>query len=369
MNTDKLKTYFLHNRIIWLILPICGLLCVMVYANIDNKDAEIVNQIPEVPIAKNDSAKIDIFNDKVNAADSSANKNKVEPLNAKKEDNYSFGKQKDSLKNLKNEVAKEIIQPKPERNRRNYDEGVYQPDNSDRERFAELEMIKKEAKQKRVADLLEKLLKTKEEEKLKELAKKPQKVTDNTSISSIEYENTNPGINTFHGLYTQDKQKSIDKQIGDEFANFRAVVHANQEIISGGRVQIRLLESLVIKDKTIPKGTIIYSIANFGNERVQLKISSIFYQEIIYPIELEAFDMDGMPGLFVPNILEATALKEAGGSTFSALNVPVSASNSFGAALGNTAVNSVSQTGKQYLANKVRVQKAILKSNYYIYLK
>ena len=151
--------------------------------------------------------------------------------------------------------------PKPERNRRNYDEGVYQPDYSDRERFAELEMIKKEAKQKRVADLLEKLLKTKEEDKLKELAKKPQKVADNNSISTIEYENTNSGINTFHGLYSQDKQKSIDKQIGDEFANFRAVVHANQEIISGGRVQIRLLESLIIKGKTIPKGTIIYGVA------------------------------------------------------------------------------------------------------------
>ena len=79
--------------------------------------------------------------------------------------------------------------------------------------------------------------------------------------------------------------------------------------------------------------------------------------------------MDGMPGLFVPNILEAIALKEAGGNTFSALKVPVGASNSFGAALGNTAVNSVSQTGKQYLTNKMRVQKAMLKSNYYIYLK
>jgi conjugative transposon TraM protein len=369
MNTDRLKSYFLHKNIIWLILPICGLLCFMVYANIDKKDAEIVNQIPEVPNAKNDSAKLDIFKDKVNSVDSSASKNKVMPLDAKKADNYSFGKSKDSIKTNINDVAKDIGQLKSERNHRRSNAEIYQPDNSDRDRFAELEMLKKEAKQKLVADLLEKLLKTKEEEKQKELAKKPQKVKDNNAISGIEYENTNPGINTFHGLYSQYKQKLIDKQIGEEFTNFRAVIHANQEIISGGRLQIRLLEALTIKGKTIPKGTIIYGIANFGNERVHIKITSIFYQETIYPIELEAFDMDGMLGLFVPNILEANALKEASGSTFSALNVPVGANNSFGAALGNIAINSVSQTGKQYLANKVRAQKAVLKSNYFIYLK
>lgn len=372
MNLDKFGNYFRDKKIIWLLLPLAVLLTLIVYSNGSDVEADIDNKIPEIPLARNDSASIDKFAGQVASSDSGLIKNNLKVIDSA---TNALKFPKDSVRNtgtiVNSNTLKEDIETKSAPNTRSsrIAEDIYQDDYSDKSRLAELEAIKREKKQERIAFLLEKLNKEKEEKKQKEAEKKPKKLINGEIVSTVDYENTSPGSNRFHTLYSTEREKIVDSKVAEELSNFRGMIHANQEILNGGRVQIRLLESLVVKGKTIPKGTIVYGIASFGNERVSINVSSIFYQETIFPIKLDVFDMDGMSGIFVPNIVEVQAIKEATGTALSGVNVPISSGDSFGKNLGAVAANTAGQSGKQYLNAKVRTQKAYLKSNYFIYLK
>jgi conjugative transposon TraM protein len=87
----------------------------------------------------------------------------------------------------------------------------------------------------------------------------------------------------------------------------RAIVDQNITGYSGSRLRIRLLDDVNVGKFLIRKGTYLYAqISGFTSQRVNLTISSIFYNNNILPIKLEVYDNDGLPGLYVP----ASAFRE-----------------------------------------------------------
>jgi conjugative transposon TraM protein len=198
---------------------------------------------------------------------------------------------------------------------------------------------------------------------------KPSKDQKSPLINLISNENSSE-VNSFNGLQSQEKQRKIDESFAKEFANIRAVIHSQTTILNGGRLQIRTLEPVMIKDKLIPKGTIMYGIANFASQRVKLSITSMVVDGLIVPVRLAAYDMDGMEGLFVENIIALDAIKQGSNQAIQGINLPISgAVSSVGTAIGLSALSASTQGVKGYASKKITQQKATLKSNYYMFLK
>jgi conjugative transposon TraM protein len=198
---------------------------------------------------------------------------------------------------------------------------------------------------------------------------KPSKDQKSPLINLISNENSSE-VNSFNGLQSQEKQRKIDESFAKEFANIRAVIHSQTTILNGGRLQIRTLEPVMIKDKLIPKGTIMYGIANFASQRVKLSITSMVVDGLIVPVRLAAYDMDGMEGLFVENIIALDAIKQGSNQAIQGINLPIAgAVSSVGTAIGLSALSASTQGVKGYASKKITQQKATLKSNYYMFLK
>ena len=66
-----------------------------------------------------------------------------------------------------------------------------------------------------------------------------------------------------------------------------------------------------IDDTVIPRNTPLYGLATISGMRLQVMVSSVEYGGRIFAVEAAAYDLDGQPGLNVPNSRERTALKEA----------------------------------------------------------
>lgn len=176
--------------------------------------------------------------------------------------------------------------------------------------------------------------------------------------------------NGFYGLFSQESRQESESR--DEAINgtFRAVINQNQTVVSGGRVQLRLLEDMTIQDVLIPRGTLLYGVSNFGAERVGVQITSVQLRNRIYPIRLSVHDMDGLPGIYVPNVIAVQEGRLATAQAIGGVNIntPTTGNN-----LGQAAAASAAQAGVRGVQNlfqrKARLQKAALKGNYYVLLR
>ncbi len=85
-------------------------------------------------------------------------------------------------------------------------------------------------------------------------------------------------------------------------AFIQAMVEESLTGFNGSRVTIRLETAIHVGTIQVEKGTRLYAIiSSFSAQRVNLSISSIFYQGEILPVNLEVYDLDGLKGIYVPS--------------------------------------------------------------------
>ena len=90
----------------------------------------------------------------------------------------------------------------------------------------------------------------------------------------------------------------------------QAVVHQDQDIISGSVIKIRLLDTVNANGLLIPRNEFIYGIASLDNERLKIEIASLRYRNSIIPVALSVYDLDGLEGLYIPGAITRDASKK-----------------------------------------------------------
>ena len=195
-----------------------------------------------------------------------------------------------------------------------------------------------------------------------------------TSLNGRDY----TGRNSFFGLYTEDARKAQQRLLDAEVGTIRAMVYGDQEITNtGSRIKIRLLEPLYIRGIVIPANTLLYGMGQFSSQRINLLIRSIQYQNRLFPTNIQVYDMDGMAGLYVPNMTNLDLAKQTaaqiaqsggGGGLGGGLYVNTSPQAVLASA-GLQAGQQITQGIKQGLARKAQMQRAYLKNNYYVLLR
>ena len=148
----------------------------------------------------------------------------------------------------------------------------------------------------------------------------------------------------------------------------RACVAATQVIRAGSTVQLRLLEPVRIDGVIIPRNTPLYGLATISGMRLQIVVSSVEYGGRIFAVEASAYDLDGQPGLNVPNSRERTALKDALASVGQTAGTSVSVTHSAGQQVLSELARGGLQASSQYVAEKLREVKITLKANHQLLL-
>lgn len=98
-----------------------------------------------------------------------------------------------------------------------------------------------------------------------------------------------------------------------------ASVYGKQVIMSGQQVRLRLEEPMIVGTQVLLPGSILTGTGTVGVDRLYISITSIEYNQVLTTVSLEAYDLDGQRGIFVPGSLEQEALREFGREMASSL--------------------------------------------------
>lgn len=110
------------------------------------------------------------------------------------------------------------------------------------------------------------------------------------------------------GFYSYSDEKEL---LPDEQPSIEAIVAANQVIVNGAVVKFRLVNALYLNGQLIPPHTLVSGIAALNGERLTVEIQSIRCGKSIYAVKLEVFDMDGLPGIYIPGTIDRDVAKES----------------------------------------------------------
>lgn len=118
---------------------------------------------------------------------------------------------------------------------------------------------------------------------------------------------------------------------------FRCMFVRDQKITSGQRVTLRLLEDYVEGGVRIPANTHLAAICKIG-DRLELQVRSLEMNGRIIPLALDAYDTDGLQGIYCPETSAAKSRQRASQDAIS------TAGTTFGGLVGDLA-STVLRTG------------------------
>lgn len=145
-----------------------------------------------------------------------------------------------------------------------------------------------------------------------------------------------------------------------------AAIDENVTGFAGSRLRLKLLEDILAGNSLVKKGTYLYAlVSGFSGQRVTLTISSIFSGGKILPVKLELYDLDGLPGLYVPSSTFRDFTKDLGSNSVQGVSLD---GGSGGSQFLMSSAGKLFQSTSSAIAELIRKNKAKFKYNSYIYL-
>ena len=141
---------------------------------------------------------------------------------------------------------------------------------------------------------------------------------------------------------------------------FRCMFVRDQKLTSGQRVTLRLLEDYNADGIRIPANTHLAAICKIG-DRLELQVRSLEMNGRIIPLALDAYDTDGLQGIYCP---ETSSAKNSRTATNDAIST---AGTTFGGLVGDIA-STVIRTGATIAKSATGEMSVSVVSGYEFYL-
>ncbi len=141
---------------------------------------------------------------------------------------------------------------------------------------------------------------------------------------------------------------------------FKCMFVRDQRITSGQRVTLRLLEDYNQDGVRIPANTHLAAICKIG-DRLELQVRSLEMNGRIIPLALDAYDTDGLQGIYCPETSASKGAKQAGNDAIS------TAGTTFGGLVGDLA-STVIRTGASIARSASGEVSVCVVSGYEFYL-
>lgn len=153
------------------------------------------------------------------------------------------------------------------------------------------------------------------------------------------------------------------EQIPDENA-IEAIVPENINLQNGAVLKLRLENDIYINGVLIPRNTIVSGIVTLENERLQVDITNIRYNHSLFAVKLEVFDLDGLPGIYIPGAISRDAAKQSADNSLQLMEL-TTLEPSLKAQAAAAGINTV----KSLLTRKVKQVKVMVKAGYKVLLR
>jgi conjugative transposon TraM protein len=218
---------------------------------------------------------------------------------------------------------------------------------------------------KQMDDMLSKILDIQHPERVKERIKERSlqqkdkafvvcKLPALTTISLLDTEKIS-AENSFFGM--DDVQSKEDQNA------IEAVVHQNQVLVDGAVIKLRLLDDIYIESNLIPKESFVFGICSLNGERLEVEINSIRCNNSLFPVKLAVYDMDGLPGIYIPGAITRDVTKQSADNSLQLMEL-TSLDPSLKAQATATGINAM----KNLLSKKARLVKVTVKAGYKVLL-
>lgn len=167
-----------------------------------------------------------------------------------------------------------------------------------------------------------------------------------------------PSGNGFYGLDNDAESSSQSMNIA-----IKAVVHETQTLVNGSTIKLRLLDAVYINGQYLPKDQFVFGIANLSGERLNISINSIRNDNMLFPVELSVYDMDGLPGIYIPGAISRDVAKQSGDRSLQGIGL-TTMDPSFGAQAASAGI----ELTKNLVGKKIKLVKVQVKAGYQIML-
>lgn len=146
-------------------------------------------------------------------------------------------------------------------------------------------------------------------------------------------------------------------------AAIKAVIQADQTVQDGATVKLRLLVPMFVGTAEIPVNSFIYGTAKIADERLRISIERVLFQNFIFPVKLNAYDLDGMEGISIPGAITNDATKQGLDRAMQTISL-----STFDPSIGTQAANAGLQSLQSLLRKKVQIVRVSIKAEHQVYL-
>lgn len=143
-----------------------------------------------------------------------------------------------------------------------------------------------------------------------------------------------------------------------------AIVPENTVLVNGAVLKLRLASDIYINGVLIPRHTIVSGLVALDNERLQVEISSIRFNNSLFPVKLEVYDLDGLAGIYIPGAISRDVAKQSADNSLQLMEL-TALDPSLKAQAAAAGVNTI----KSLLSRKVKQVKVMVKAGYKILLR
>jgi hypothetical protein len=162
------------------------------------------------------------------------------------------------------------------------------------------------------------------------------------------------------GGVSADEVLPVDSSVN----SIAAVIPENQVLTSGTTLLLRLTDSVRLPGEVLPPGEVVYGLASISNDRLLVHVSTFRRGHSLYPVDWQAYDLDGLMGIHIPGMLERDVAKQSADQGVSALNV-LSVDPNIGAQAAGAGI----QAAKTFLGRKVRQVRVSVRAGYQVLLR
>lgn len=181
-------------------------------------------------------------------------------------------------------------------------------------------------------------------------------VDDNVSLLDT-IKKKNIAFNGFYGIEDNIGQLNDNNAI-------EAVVHEDQILVDGAVIKLRLLNDIYINGMLIANGNFVFGIASLNNERLEVQINSVKNNQSLFPVRLEVYDMDGLPGIYIPGAISRDVAKQTADNSLQLLEL-TAMDPTFKAQAASAGMNAA----KNLLSKKSKLIRVLVKAGYKVLLK
>ena len=162
------------------------------------------------------------------------------------------------------------------------------------------------------------------------------------------------------GFYTTENNSTTE-----ENANaIEAIIPENQLLVNGAVMKLRLLTDIYVNGVFIPKNNLVSAITSLNDERLEAEITAIRFNNSLFPVKLEVYDLDGLPGIYIPGAITRDVAKQSADNGLQLMELSA-VDPTLKAQAAAAGINTV----KSLLSKKVKQVKVMVKAGYKVLLR